>query len=192
MNTFNLNTLSDAAKANDCELTLSQQGGTNFFTIGNVDMGYVEFSNYSTALSFLTNNSNRPKLHDEYEFYLEGLSKSEVLKAPSREEFYRSLEKQSSVKLATMGECLEATAKNVPCGYIRFTGTSNAFCGAGFTFRPITAAISPAPVQIYIASDTPTVVAREILIKVAKWLRDNKLPSMSSTAVDYDPNEIPF
>ena len=54
MSALNLSALAAAAKVNDCELTLSQKGGTNFFTIGNEAMGYAEFSNYSEALEFLT------------------------------------------------------------------------------------------------------------------------------------------
>ena len=271
MSSLNLSALAAAAKANDCELTLSQEGGTNFFTVGNEAMGYVDFTNYSEALAFLSdrkkleahresdlcnrddfglcpicgaeptilnvgrihfavchehkvywaigsnlfsawrdeepeiweenkkllaNYKNRKDVPEQFEYlmFLEGLSSSEVLKAPSREEFYREAAKPKTPRppLATLGDCLEATAKHVPHGYIRFTGVSNSFCEAGFTLRPITAAIDLAPVQIYVLADTPTETASEILKKVAMWLKDNELPSLSAPATAFDPDDQPF
>ncbi len=277
MSALNLSTLAAAAKANDCELTLSQEGGTNFFTVGNEDMGHVEFSNYNEALAFLSDRKqleahresalcncddfglcpicgaeptilnvgrnhyacchehkvywaigsnlfsswrdeepdvweenkkllatyqDRKDVPEQFEYvmYLDGLSNSEVLKAPSREEFYKNSTKQAKPKanrppLGSLGDCLAETAKHQPHGYAKFIGCNQAFWRdipadqadkPWFVMEGATAALDAAPVTIFICDGTTAAEARAILKGVSRWLKEH-----GDEMHDFTPQEPP-
>ena len=290
MSTLNLSALAAAAKVNNCELTLSQEGGTNLFTIGNEVMGYAEFSNYSEALAFLTDRKkleahresdlcnrddfglcpvcgaeptilnvgrvhyacchehrvywpigsnlfsawrdeepevwesnkqllatykDRKNVPEQFEYmvYLESLSYSEVLKAKSREEFYRSIEKSKSkgkkptVCLTTrgiqpnienLGYVLELATINKPHGFTKIAcsnGSRHDDSDFGIDVGGETACLPPDhEVTIFIRSGTSVRMARDLLKAATRELKSfdtlADFVPLVQTACDVD--DLPF
>ncbi len=106
--------------------------------------------------------------------------------------------------LATLGDCLAETTKHVPKGYIRFTGCVSSFWHNApadqkdetwFTVKPITAAITLAPLQLYILAGTKPATAREILKKICKFLKESgdELPMTTQIPTPLcDDDDVPF
>lgn len=84
--------------------------------------------------------------------------------------------------LGTLGDCLQEVASFQPLGYTRIIGCTESFWRDIPADKPnepwivleaVTASLDPAPVTIHILAGTPATTAREILKKVAKWLKEN-------------------